>query len=421
MKQSGVSNQAVERLKSVFMLGLTSNMTTFAGLLLIWILTARSELVSGFLNTLLTVLAFTPTFMADAINHYCLGRIKLEHIKGWDDIQITPESRSQIAHHYQLFRIASIVPSYLLAASALSALGLASAEIELNLRLAFLAAFILHFARATWFLHHCVAPRLPGYGGRKLFWRSSIAILAFAGWFGYYSSQVATLSEKSVYSASAFIFLSGVFYFFLNAFMHPLPTRYSLLRPGKVTRREVFFAIEVLDQEQFAALNGVDAINAAAEECRRVLHFEKISNIRMPLLELPLFQAWGNIFIDASGKTAMLILDSEVARGVHRSLISFVGDSIFITTDFGAPQAKFPPGVTYCNLNRNLSATELMQKHQQQLGSADPDNIRNSVCLKLEHFVKSMIKFLEKDANANKIKPENTGEINESNSESDNG
>jgi hypothetical protein len=96
----------------------------------------------------------------------------------------------------------------------------------------------------------------------------------------------------------------------------------------------------------------------------------------------------------------MLVLDSEVGRGVHRSLISFRDDEIFITTDFGSPQAKFPDSVKYQNYEKNLSASELLQQHSRLISEARVDNVKASICLKLENFVKNMIKFLETDAAA---------------------
>ena len=411
MKKGNTGNQAVERLKSVFMLGLSSNLTTFSGLLLVWILIARNGLVSGFWETLLGVLAFTPLFMADAVNHYCLGRIRLEHLKGWDDIQITAGSRTLIAHHYYFFRLVSVVPAYLLAAYALSGLGLTSADNALHLRMAFLAAFVLHFARSTWFLHHCVAPRLPGYGGHRLLWRTLISAVVFYGWFIYFSGRVSSLPEKFLYYSPIFIFLNGVFYFFLNAFMQPLPTRFSLLKPGRITRREAFFSVEILDEEQFANLDNSELINEKAESSSKNLSFTKISNIRLPLLELPLFQAWGSVFLDASGKIALLILDSEVGRGIHRSLISFAEEKVFITTDFGSPQAKFPAHVNYQSFNRNLSEKDLLEKHQKQIEEHSAEDLKNSVCIKLENFARSMIKFLENDAASGKNKLSPNGPI----------
>lgn len=410
MNQGSTGNQAVERLKSVFMLGLTSNLTTFAGLVLVWITLTRQDLVSGFLTTLLTVLAFTPVFMADAINHYCLGRIRLEHRKGWDDVQITPKGRSFIAHNYHLFRVASIIPAFLLAAVMVSSFGLGGETLKMQLRMAFLAAFILHFLRSTWFLHSCVAPRLPGFGGRKLVLRTLVAAAVFAGWYIYFSGRISDPAALRLEKSA--ILLHGIFYFFLNAFMHPLPTRYSLLRPGKTARREAFFTIEMLDEEQFNELgNSAQIADTAAKFCSR-LNFTAIGNIRLPLIELPLFQAWGRIFTAADRKSALLVFDSEVGRGVHCSLISFKGERVFISTDFGTPQAKFPANITYQNLKSPLEPDALLQKHAALLSDIEPELIDGSVAARLEALVRSVVKFLEKDAAANRIKPENNGDNN---------
>ncbi len=420
MKQGIAGNQAVERLKAIFMLGLTSNLTTFVGLILIWILAARHNLVSDVFEVLLTVLPFTPIFMADAINHYCLGRVRLEHLKGWDDIQITAEGRAINAHHYQLFRFSSILPSYLLAAAVLASLGNATPALQINLRLAFLAAFILHFARATWFLHRCVAPRLPGYGGHRLVWRTAIAATAFAAWFAYFSIKAHEMAGMTMPTGAGFTLIFGVFYFFLNAFIHPLPTRYSLLRPGKVTRREAFFSVEILDNEQFAATSNAGAIDARAASVGHALNLKKLNNIRLPLLELPLFQSWGSLFLDQSGKMAMLVLDSEVDRGIHRSLVSFAGDRIFITTDFGSPKAKFPEYVSYNSADRKVTDQQLLQTHITHIAGFNADDISSSICLKLENFIKAMISFLEKDAGSRPFQTNAHGVAHESDKQPDN-
>jgi hypothetical protein len=164
-------------------------------------------------------------------------------------------------------------------------------------------------------------------------------------------------------------------------------------------------------------MKNTGAIEAAVTDSNKELNFTKIANIRMPLLELPLFQAWGSIFVGSDGKVALLVLDTEVDRGVHRCLVSFTEDQTFITTDFGAPQAKFPTSVVYSNLDRKSSASAMMQQHLQKIDGQQVVDIRNSICLKLEHFVKSMIKFLEKDASSKQDKNSNSGESNESNSE----
>ena len=110
------SSTGLDKLKAVFFLGLSCNLTTFTVCAITWIVMAKNGWVSGIWQTALTVLAFIPVFMADAIDNYVLGRIRLEHEKGWDDVQISVHGRQKVARYYQFFRILSIIPAYLLAA-----------------------------------------------------------------------------------------------------------------------------------------------------------------------------------------------------------------------------------------------------------------------------------------------------------------
>lgn len=396
MEQVAAGNKAVDRIKSVFLLGLSSNFTTLVGLVMVWIILSRNDWVYGFWETAFTILAFAPVFMGDAINHYCLGRIRLEHYKGWDDIQVTSEGRIRVAHYYYIFRMVSVLPAYLLAGVFISSFGPEVAT-RTFMKQAFLAAFILNFFRATWFLKSCIAPRLPGYGGKKLFIRTFLAALAFSGWFLYM-----WMTPGAPYSKS-FIFISGFFYFFLNAFLQPLPTRYSLLRPGKASRREAYFSVEVIEDEQLESLDNAVKINATTAEFITGFKFEKLKNIRLPLIELPLFQAWGTISCDPEGKIGLLVLDSEVKRGVHRSMVSYSGENIFITTDFGAPQAKFPANVKYQGLEKNITHEKMLEAHAKFTSECDMENVKSAICVKLEKFVKNMIKFLETDATAKRL------------------
>ncbi|MGM0601035.1 MAG: hypothetical protein ACQETH_14595 [Candidatus Rifleibacteriota bacterium] len=381
------------------MLGISSNFTTLVGLVLIWILLVRSQTVEGTLATLIAVLAFTPVFMADAINHYCLGRIRLEHYKGWSDIQITPEGRSKTAHNYFFYRAISIIPAYLLAASFFASFN-ASPEVVSNLKLAFLSAFVLHFARATWFLQAFIAPKLSGFGGKRLVIRTFIAASTFLMWFVWFWSPSQTLSDNS-YSNTA-IFFSGVFYFFLNSFLHPLPARYSLLRKGKRVKSKAFFRVERLEDRQLNSLGNSKEIAEISEKGGEKLGFEHFANLRMPLIELPLFQCWGKAFSSPDGCVALLFLDSEVKRGVHRSLISMNNKNIYITTDFGSPQARFPENVKYRNFARNTDAKELLSAHHDLIKNVECYDIRETIENRLEEFIKDMIKFLENNAAVNR-------------------
>jgi hypothetical protein len=391
-----VTPNAVERIKTVFLLGLSSNLTTVAGLILVWVLLARNEWVSGFFETLFMVLAFAPIFMADAINHYCLGRIKLEYFKGWDDVQVTHQGRKLVAIHHQLFRITSIVPAYFLAGSILAQLSSMSVDMKLNLRMAFLAAFILHFFRATWFLNKCIAPRLPGYGGHRLFLRTIISAVAFYLWYVYFLSNIAGNDVKTEFITASAIFANGMFYFLLNAFMHPLPTRFSLLRPGKAIRKEAFFSVEIIDEDQLKSLHNGQDILETARRIETNTEFVQNKNLRLPLLELPLFQAWGTILSSQDGKTIMMILDSEVKRGVHRSLISIADSGLtFVSTDFNAPKAKFPEFLKYKTYPKNIADVELLKDHMNSIEGHQLLNLENIFAGKIEAIIKEMIRFLE--------------------------
>jgi len=398
MKQDASGNRAVDRIKSVFMLGISSNFTTLVGLVLIWILLVRSQTVEGAFDTLIAVLAFTPVFMADAINHYCLGRIRLEHYKGWSDIQITPEGRSKTAHNYFFYRAISIIPAYLLAASFFASFN-APAEVVLNLKLAFLSAFILHFARATWFLQAFIAPKLSDFGGKRLAIRTFIAALTFLMWFIWYWTPSQTLGDGS-YTNTA-IFFSGVFYFFLNSFLHPLPARYSLLRKGKTVKSRTFFRVERLEDKQLNSLGNAGEITEISKKAQEQLGFEHFANLRMPLIELPLFQCWGKALTSPDGCVIILFLDSEVKRGVHRSLISMNNENIYITTDFGSPQARFPDNIKYRNFERKTDVRELLKAHHDLIENVECYDIRETIDNRLEEFIKNMIKLLENKAAVN--------------------
>lgn len=405
MKQDASGNRAVDRIKSVFMLGISSNFTTLVGLVLIWILLVRSQMVEGAFATLVAVLAYTPIFMADAINHYCLGRIRLEHYKGWSDIQITPEGRVKTAHNYFFYRAVSIIPAYLLAASFFASLATTSAETVVKLKLAFLSAFILHFARTTWFLQSFIAPKLSGFGGKKLVIRSFVAACSFLMWFVWYwgSSQSGNVSAFS----NTAIFFSGVFYFFLNSFLHPLPARYSLLRKGKTVKSKAFFNVERLEDKQLNSLGSAAEIIKRGEKVQQQLDFAHLANIRMPLIELPLFLCWGKALANSDGSVILLLLDSEVKKGVHRSFISMNNEKIYVTTDFGSPQARFPEDIKYQNLGRNIDDKELLLAHQQFINDVECYDIRETMEKRLEEFIKNMIKFLENKASNSRKKDGN--------------
>ena len=387
MNVSTSGSTGLDKLKAVFFLGLSCNLTTFTGCAVTWIVMAKNGWVTGIWQTALSVLAFVPVFMADAIDNYTLGRIKLEHDKGWDDVQISVHGRQKVARYYQFFRILSIIPAYLLAAVMIASYS-GQPETAQTLKIAFLAAFAIQFYRSYWLLKRHIAPRLPSFGGRRLTGRSLIIASIFTLWFLYLWNLPA-----QPYSPGQ-IFASGLLYFFIAATLHPLPTRYSLTRPGRPVARGNFFKVEILDDEQLGSLPGATGIDDALLQPFLANHFSLIANIRMPLLELPLFQSWGKSLVAEDKKTLLLLLACEPHKGVHRCLISQISEKYLVTTDFGAQQAKFPDNVAYQVHDRKLSGESLLKSHQQRL-NAHASELSEQPWHHLETIVKSVIAFLE--------------------------
>lgn len=397
MNQLTSSSTSLDKLKTVFLLGLTCNLTTFAGCTAVWIILAKNEWISGFWQTLFTVMSFAPVFMGDAINHYTMGRIRIEQLNGWDDVQITSVGRASVTRFYRFFRILSILPAYLLAAAIAAGFG-AQTEVVIQLKTVFLLAFALNFFRSTMFLQSYIAPRLPSYGGRTLAIRSFLIAGVFALWFVYFFNQPAQAMSKLG------IFGHGMLFFFLNGAMNPLPTRYSLFRPGKPASKAAFFTIEVLSNEQFSALPMSGEIEAAALKLPE-RHFKPLGNIRMPLLELPLFQAWGKVFLDEAQKTMVMLLATEVKNSTHTTILSPATDGWHISTNFGAPQARFPEKFVYRSHDKSETLDKLLKEHADKLPAGDK-TFAEPPWSQLESVIKSIIRHLETEAGRSRASAE---------------
>lgn len=383
------SSTGLDKLKAVFFLGLSCNLTTFTGCAITWIVMAKNGWVSGIWQTALTVLAFIPVFMADAIDNYVLGRIRLEHEKGWDDVQISVHGRQKVARYYQFFRFLSIIPAYLLAAAMIVSFS-EQPQTAQTLKLAFLFAFAVQFYRSYWLLKRHIATRLPSFGGRRLTGRTLIIASIFTLWFIYFwnlPAQPFSLSQ---------IVGSGLLYFFISAMLHPLPTRYSLTRPGRPIARANFFKVEVINSEQLDSLPGAAEINDNLLQPFTAANFRHLANIRMPLIELPLFQCWGQAHLAEDEKTLLLLLACEPHKGIHRCLISQIAGQYLITTDFGAQQAKFPGSISYQLTDRKTSGEEILRQHQNRI-TATADSLSNQPWQHLEAIIRSVIAFLESE------------------------
>ncbi|EKD83186.1 MAG: hypothetical protein ACD_39C00832G0002 [uncultured bacterium] len=379
----------LDKLKAVFFLGLTCNLTTFTGCAVTWIVMAKNGWVSGIWQTAITVLSFIPIFMADAINNYTIGRIRLENDKGWDDVQISVQGRQIVARYYQFFRILSIIPAYLLAAAMIASFGSDESTIQ-TLKMAFLLAFSIHFYRCYWLLRRHISTRLPSFGGRRLLGRSMIIASIFTFWFLYFwklPAQPFSLSQ---------IFGSGLLYFLISAALQPLPTRYSLTRPGRPIAKGNFFKVEIIDDEQLNSLPGAAEINDSLRQPFSDAQFSAVANIRLPLIALPLFQSWGQLLISDDKKVLLLLLACEPHKGIHRTLISLQSGKYIITTDFGAQQAKFPGNVDYHLHERKNASTELLLQHNNRISEL-AEEFPAQPWQHLETIIKSVIAFLESE------------------------
>lgn len=383
------SPTSFDKLKSVFFLGLTCNLTTFIGCTAVWITLARNGWAEGLINTVLAVFVYIPVFMGDAINNYTLGRIRLEFQKGWDDVQISVHGREKVARLYVVYRIISILPAYLLASIFVYSNG-NDASLVWNLKIAFFLACSLNFARASYMLQKFIAPRLPSYGGKSLLIRLLISSTLLGSWLIWlFGRPHGPLSGPA-------IFAGGLLYFLIGGVMHPLPTRFSLLKPGRPASRKAFFRVELLSDEQLQAIPGGNIFNASLKEPFLNAGFTFHGNIRMPLIELPLFQSWGIAMLSEDGRTLGLLLDTEVKKGPYRSLVSVCQNRFVITTDFGSGQAKFPENISYKLVERSLQKTEMLKLHQAHINNTF-EPLNTCAWVKLEELVKSILRFLESE------------------------
>ena len=98
------SSAPLAKIQSILSLGLGCNITTLLGCTACWIAVSKIGAAPNGFEAVLLVLSFAPVFMADAISNYVLGRIRLEHEKDWDDVQITDKARETTARLYKIYR-----------------------------------------------------------------------------------------------------------------------------------------------------------------------------------------------------------------------------------------------------------------------------------------------------------------------------
>jgi hypothetical protein len=391
MKQNDSNLTRFDKFKTIFYLGLSCNFTSIVGCVAVWVALTKLEYSSSIFATVLLALCFVPIFMADAVNNYTLARIKLEQEKGWDDIQITPESRVNVHKGYKIYRAFSILPSYALAAVFVASYSSSASanlpKIMPSLKLLCLVLFVLCFTRAMTFLKQGIIPRIPSFGGKSFINRMLAVSIIFSFWFIYFWQWNTYPATKS------YILFSGFLYFILSGIIHPLPTRFSLLSRGKPSCQS-FLTIELITQEQLDNLSKEKIAEKVAADPTLTEGFQFLRYFKMPLIELPLFHMWGLAFLNESKNILAIFFENEVKPGISCALISSLNNNYTITTNFHADGVSFPGTIFYERMNEDLKFSEMLKFHFNRINEGSED-ISKTAWNHLESIFKQIIEFLK--------------------------
>jgi len=378
-----------DKLKATLILGIGSNFSTMAGILAGWVLLGRTGWVDGFWSQILVALLLAPTFMGDAINAYALGRIRLDTLHGWDDIQITEEGRRALGTLHHARRLLSF-----LTAAALAFLLLVSFAPDPGrfgaVRMLFPALLVLHAARCFHTVHAYVAPRIPAFGGMALVKRFALAFGIGIPWVCW------LILRAPAPEAWWSMILHGTVYFLISGWLQPLPSKFSVFQAGRSGRRLPRLVVE--------PLRGGLADPAISGDVRREAGawqsdhgFALLSDVRMPLLEMPLFEATGTALASADHRAVLLLLQSEVRPRPHRTLVSWLEGKAFVTTDFGATTARFPGGITYLSRPAGEAPATFLAAHEAAIDAGRAQTIPQPPWPALQAMVEAMVVFLHRE------------------------
>lgn len=371
------------------MLGLGSNFTTMAGVLAAWIFLSRTEWVIGFWRQLFHAILLAPIFMGDAVNAYFLGRIRLDTQRGWDDIRITDDGRRALSRLYFFWRTLSFATAASLAAIFIVTLSPNPASYAW-IRYLFPALLFMHASRCLYTIKAYVTPRLPAFGGTALAKRAVLAYAVSAFWIGWLLMRP---HQPEFWWA---VPLHGLVFFLIAGWLQPLPSRFSILRPGGSGRKLPRLVVEPLDGGA-----GQPAISGdiRSEEARwQSEHgFVTISDVRMPLIEMPLFEATGTVLAAPDATSLLLILQSEFHPRPHRTLVSWIDGKTVVTTNFGTTAARFPAGITYVSRNPDEAAAPFLAAHRAACPAGANSTIPQPPWPALQAIVEAMVVFLHRE------------------------
>ncbi len=345
----------MEKLQTNITLGIGSNYFSIAGVLAAWVVLMKTGWRDGFWETIFASMAVAPAMMGDALDSYFLNRVRVDTEKGWNDVFITEAGRNHLTKFHVWHRLHSLLSAGFLAGILL--VGFSSdPSIYQWFRPVFGLLFLTLSLRCLFVQIRYLAPaltsrRVPAFGKR---WVFVLALGALWFWWLYARDPGKPFSPMGMA-------LHGLIYFFLCGILHPLPSRYSILHldrnPGPRLPRE----IKVFPDGTPNPLLETDMKDQLP--LWQNAGFTPLSVFSMPLLEMPIFQTVGQAWIGPERRVLLLLQVSEGRENAHRTLVSWRGDQILISSDFGAATARFPEGIHYQSIPRASTPTEALQQH----------------------------------------------------------
>jgi hypothetical protein len=384
--------QMLEKLKLTFALGMGANVPAITGVVFCWVILSKLGWADHHgVSPVVTAFCLAPLFLADAVDHYVLNRVRIDVAKGWEDIQVSEAGKKSLCTYYGVWRSLSFVSAASLAAVLLGTLSPDPASFR-YLTWVFSACFLLLMARWQYVVWAFITPVVPSFAGAAF--RRRLVLLSAAG----LALIIWLLSRPEAVISRLGMVACGTLYLALCGILHPLPSKYSIFQPGRASRPRILTAIEPIDPDSPALSPTID-LEARPWIAEQGFHL--VGALQMPLLELPLFVAQGKAYLDAERQELLLVLQSEVRGRVHRSLLSWNTDgTLDFTTDFGAPDARFPDHTRYRTLPHETAVGAFLTAHRSSRGSTDPARL---VTLpeppweNVQHEVELMFRFLHRE------------------------
>jgi hypothetical protein len=391
-ERSLMTPQMLEKLKLTFALGMGANVPAITGVVLCWVILAKLGWADQHgVSPVVTAFCLAPLFLADAVDHYVLNRVRVDVAKGWEDIQMTGAGKNSLCTYYGVWRSLSFLSAASLAAVLLATLSPDPSALR-HLTWLFAVCFLLLMARWQFVVWAFITPVVPSFAGASFTRR--LVLLTAAGT----AMIIWLLARPEAVLSRLGMVACGTLYLALCGILHPLPSKYSIFQPGRQGRPRILTAIEPIEPDSPALSPTIDL------EARPWIEehgFHLVGALQMPLLELPLFVAQGKAYLDAGRHELLLVLQSEVRGRVHRSLLSWNSDgTLDFTTDFGAPDARFPEHTRYRTLPHETAAGAFLTAHRSIRGPADSSPLLalpEPPWENVQHEVELMIRFLHRE------------------------